>query len=61
MSDTNPPDELAGSEQPFVAHLIELRDRLIRAIGAIGVAALVLAIFPGPGELYDILAQPPPR
>lgn len=58
MSETNPQDELAGSEQPFVAHLIELRDRLIRAVAAIGVAAAVLAIFPGPGELYDILAQP---
>ena len=58
MSETNPQDELAGSEQPFVAHLIELRDRLIRAVAAIGFAAAVLAIFPGPGELYDILAQP---
>lgn len=58
MSETNPQDELAGSEQPFVAHLIELRDRLIRAVAAIGFAAAVLAISPGPGELYDILAQP---
>ena len=58
MSDSNPQDELAGTEQPFVAHLIELRDRLIRAVAAIGIAAAVLALFPGPGELYDILAQP---
>ena len=58
MSDTNPPDELAGTEQPFVAHLIELRDRLVRAIIAVAVAALVLALYPGPAELYDILAQP---
>jgi sec-independent protein translocase protein TatC len=58
MSDSNSPDELAGTEQPFVAHLIELRDRLIRAVAAIGIAAMVLAVFPGPGELYDILAQP---
>lgn len=58
---TSPPgqdDELAGSEQPFVAHLVELRDRLIKAFIAIGVAAAVLAIWPGPGALYDILAQP---
>ncbi|MFM1907661.1 MAG: hypothetical protein RLZZ591_1338 [Pseudomonadota bacterium] len=39
-------------------HLIELRDRLIRAMIAIGVAAAVLALFPGPGELYDWLAAP---
>jgi sec-independent protein translocase protein TatC len=58
MSDSNSPDELAGTEQPFVAHLIELRDRLIRAVAAIGIAVMVLAVFPGPGELYDILAQP---
>ena len=25
-------DELAGTEQPFVAHLVELRDRLVRAL-----------------------------
>ena len=51
-------DELAGTEQPFVQHLIELRDRLIRACAAIGVAVALLAIFPGPAALYDILAAP---
>jgi sec-independent protein translocase protein TatC len=51
-------DELAGTEQPFVAHLIELRDRLIKAIIAIGAVALVLAIYPGPAALYDLLAAP---
>ena len=29
------PDELEGTEAPFVSHLIELRDRLIRAVIAI--------------------------
>lgn len=47
-----------GPEQPFVAHLIELRDRLMRAMIAIGIALAILAIYPGPGQLYDILAQP---
>jgi sec-independent protein translocase protein TatC len=37
---------------------MELRDRLVRALIAVGVAALVLALYPGPAELYDILAQP---
>ena len=32
-------DELAGTEQPFVAHLVELRDRLIKAMIAVGVVA----------------------
>jgi sec-independent protein translocase protein TatC len=51
-------DELAGTEQPFVAHLVELRDRLIKASIAVGVVALVLAIWPGPATLYDLLAAP---
>jgi sec-independent protein translocase protein TatC len=51
-------DELAGTEQPFVAHLVELRDRLIRAAIAVGVMAGLLAIWPGPAALYDLLAQP---
>jgi sec-independent protein translocase protein TatC len=58
MSDPNPEDELAGTEQPFVAHLVELRDRLIKAMIAVGVVAAVLFIYPGPGALYDILAAP---
>ena len=52
------PDELAGTEQPFVQHLKELRDRLIKAVLAIGVMAGVLALFPGPSALYDLMAAP---
>ena len=55
---TDPEDELAGTEQPFVAHLMELRDRLIKALVAVGVVAAVLALYPGPGQLYDLLAAP---
>ena len=51
-------DELAGTEQPFVSHLIELRDRLIKAVIAVAVVAGVLAVWPGPAALYDILAAP---
>ena len=54
----DPDDELAGTEQPFVAHLMELRDRLIKSIVAVGVVAAALAVYPGPGQLYDILAAP---
>ena len=52
------PDELAGTEQPFVAHLIELRDRLVRSIIAIGVVFAILSFWPGPAALYDLLARP---
>ena len=60
MSDTAPKshDELAGTEQPFVQHLIELRDRLVKAVAAVAVVTLILAVYPGPGPLYDILAAP---
>jgi sec-independent protein translocase protein TatC len=57
-SEPEGPDELAGTEQPFVAHLVELRDRLIRAAIAVGIAFGVLAFFPGPSSLYDLLAAP---
>ena len=51
-------DELAGTEQPFVQHLIELRDRLVKALIAVMVAAGGLALYPGPARLYDMLAAP---
>jgi sec-independent protein translocase protein TatC len=51
-------DELEGTEQPFVSHLIELRDRLIRAAIAVGVCFGLLSIWPGPAGLYDLLAAP---
>ncbi len=51
-------DELAGTEAPFVSHLIELRDRMIRALIAVGVAFGLLALWPGMGALYDLLAAP---
>ncbi|GAB2523576.1 twin-arginine translocase subunit TatC [Simplicispira piscis] len=59
MSETpSKEDELAGTEQPFVQHLMELRDRLVKAMLAVGVVAAVLFFYPGPGALYDLLAAP---
>ena len=52
------PDELEGSEAPFVSHLVELRDRLIRATVAIAIAFVILVVWPGPSGLYDLLAAP---
>lgn len=57
-TETPPQDELTGTEQPFVQHLVELRDRLIKATLAIAIAAMLLALFPGPATLYDVLAAP---
>lgn len=54
----NPEDELTGTEQPFVQHLFELRDRLLRSL--YGVAAVLAGVlfYPGPSRLYDLLAMP---
>lgn len=58
MSAPSERDELEGTEQPFVAHLIELRDRLIRALLAIVIGFLLLMWWPGLNNLYDLLAAP---
>jgi sec-independent protein translocase protein TatC len=58
MSSPDKEDELAGTEQPFVSHLVELRDRLIRALIAVAIAFGVLCLWPGPAGLYDLLAAP---
>lgn len=44
------------SEDTFISHLIELRDRLLRVLIAFGVVLVVL--IPFAGELYDLLATP---
>jgi sec-independent protein translocase protein TatC len=52
-------DELAGTEQPFVAHLAELRDRLLYCIyGLAAATALLGLVWPGPGRLIDFVAIP---
>ncbi|MBL0151826.1 MAG: twin-arginine translocase subunit TatC [Ideonella sp.] len=37
---------------------LELRDRLVRALIAVGVAFALVCIWPGPSGLYDLLAAP---
>lgn len=45
-----------GGEQPFISHLIELRDRLIRMLVAILLVFLVL--FPFANDIYTFVAEP---
>ena len=45
-------------EESFISHLVELRDRLLRSLVAIAAVLGVLCLYPGPGEIYDILAAP---
>jgi len=44
------------AQQTFITHLIELRDRLLRAM--IAWIALFICLFPFANELYTLLAQP---
>jgi sec-independent protein translocase protein TatC len=44
------------SEESFLSHLVELRDRLIRALAAVGI--VFVCLFPWAKELYALLAQP---
>ena len=45
-----------GGEQPFISHLVELRDRLLRMVVAIVLVFLVL--FPFANEIYTFVAEP---
>lgn len=59
MTDKNDlADELAGTEQPFVQHLMELRDRLLYSLYGLGLCMAVLALWPGPSGLIDLIAVP---
>ncbi|MBM3358315.1 MAG: twin-arginine translocase subunit TatC [Betaproteobacteria bacterium] len=44
------------SEDTFISHLIELRDRLLRTLIAVGI--VFVALFPFAADLYDLLARP---
>ena len=44
------------TEDTFISHLIELRDRLLRALIAVGIVFVIL--FPFSSDLYDLLAYP---
>jgi sec-independent protein translocase protein TatC len=46
----------AMSEETFISHLMELRDRLLRSL--IAIAIVFVCLFPWASELYDFLALP---
>ena len=45
-----------STEDTFISHLVELRDRLLRAI--LAVLVVFLCLFPWAKDLYSLLAQP---
>ncbi|WP_312436516.1 twin-arginine translocase subunit TatC [Janthinobacterium sp.] len=52
MSDKSP------VEDTFISHLVELRDRLVKASIGIAVVCAVLFYWPGPSQIYDFIAEP---
>ena len=47
-----------SDQESFISHLVELRQRLMHAAGAVLVVFVLLMIWPGSGAIYDILARP---
>jgi sec-independent protein translocase protein TatC len=47
-----------SDQESFISHLIELRQRLVRAVAAVLVLFVALFIWPGSGYIYDLLAAP---
>ncbi|MDD2884585.1 MAG: twin-arginine translocase subunit TatC [Dechloromonas sp.] len=45
-------------QDSFISHLVELRDRVLRSLIAVAVVLGALALYPGPGAIYDLLAAP---
>ena len=48
-----------SDQESFMSHLVELRQRLMRAVAAVGVLFVIFAFaWPGAGAIYDFLAIP---
>jgi sec-independent protein translocase protein TatC len=45
-------------QETFISHLVELRDRLVKASIGIALMCAALMFWPGPSQIYDIIAQP---
>ncbi len=50
-------DTSSGAET-FISHLVELRDRLVKACAGIAILCAALLAWPGPSAIYDFLAKP---
>lgn len=58
MSNTEKNTEPGEQNESFMSHLIELRSRLLRAVGTIVVIFFILFLYPGASDIYDLLAAP---
>ncbi|MBI1834322.1 MAG: twin-arginine translocase subunit TatC, partial [Burkholderiales bacterium] len=51
-------DFVSGFQESFISHLVELRDRLVKACVGIALVCAALFAWPGPSAIYDFLARP---
>lgn len=51
-------DNFMGMQESFISHLVELRDRLVKACAGIALVCVALFAWPGPSAIYDFLAAP---
>jgi sec-independent protein translocase protein TatC len=49
---------MSEQQDTFISHLVELRDRLLRSLLAVGLIFIALFLYPGSGPIYDYLAAP---
>jgi len=49
---------VSDAQESFISHLVELRERLMRAGAAVLVLFVALFFYPGSGYIYDLLAAP---
>jgi len=47
-----------SDQESFISHLVELRQRLVRAVSALAALFVILLIWPGSASIYDYLALP---
>jgi len=50
--------DTAAPQEGFMSHLVELRNRLIKAVAAVLAVFVVIFMYPGASAIYDFLAQP---
>ena len=52
-------DQQPGAQDTFISHLIELRNRIVKAGAAVlAVAFFLFLVWPGPAAIYDFIARP---
>jgi sec-independent protein translocase protein TatC len=54
-----PEEQEPGSQDTFISHLVELRNRLVRAsVVVLIIFGVLFLAWPGPAAIYDFLARP---